>query len=331
MTEKIKNKTLRLSLTAVLAGCMLAGCRYASPTAEDTQLAEKAELLAKKAENTPGRHIGHYITKNYFGRRSIKRLKGKRNANAKELEAARKSIKKKMEALESAATWPEPASVEIPYAATPPAMDGNINEPAWKNALTFEGAYPLSKTEKKNGIDIIWKIMWDKNYIYFAIKCSDSDIIAPKLKRDGYAYCYDSFEIFMMTDKEMGGYWEMIISPSGTIFDSLQTANRAAWMRISRNHRNMKGIRTGISVDGSLNNSGDTDKGFVIEAALPFSEMPGYMKGNKPAPGDKASFMLVKTDISQKNKKTEYYAVQPLLYTCHNTWNYINATLVKKQ
>jgi cellulose/xylan binding protein with CBM9 domain len=325
------NRISRVFLGTIFGIFMLTSCRYTSPTSEDINLAEKTQRLAEAAENTPGRHVGYYFTENYFGRKAIKRLKGENKATSEQLEGARRGIAKKMDALELGPAWPEPISVKIPYAVTLPKIDGNIDEAAWNNALTFEGAYPMGKTEKRSDLDITWKIMWDQNCIYFAIKCADSDIIAPKLERDGRVFLYDSFEIFVMTDKAMGGYWELVISPLDTIFDSLQTANRTAWRRISRNHRNMKGFKTGIKINGSANHSSDIDNSFTIEAALPFSEMPGYMKGNKPKHGDEISFMLVKTDISESNKNVKYYAIQPLLCTCHNTWNYINATLKKNK
>ncbi len=313
----------------ISAMSILGGCRYASPTAEDELLAEKAKCLAEKTEGTPGRHVGYYINNNYFGRRSIGRLSGERKATPEALEDARRSINKRMKYLELAQDWPEPISVKIPYASVPPVLDGNLNEHAWKNALTFEGVYPLNELKKQKKPATLWKVMWDKENIYFAAQCHDESIIAPKLERDECVFSYDSIEIFIMTDLQTGTYWEFIVSPSSCFFDALQTADRAGWRRVARVSKTFKGAETGVQIDGSLNNPGDRDKSFVIEIAMPFSELPGYAKGSKPKPGERLAFMMVRTDVSNKDDSVKYYAVQPLLWTCHNTWNYISAELVK--
>ena len=57
------------------------------------------------------------------------------------------------------------------------------------------------------------------------------------------------------------------------------------------------------------------------EVALPFAELPGYMRGNVPRAGETLSLMLVRTDDAVRRVPI------PFLYDGHNIFGYMRATL----
>jgi len=322
-------KSFISSCAILLVLCTLNGCKSATPTQEDMLLAKHAVALAKQTENTPGRYVGNYITKCFFGRRTITILEGKREATQKQLSAARKSLEKYIFFLELAQNWPAPLSVNIPYATKTPIINGNLNDPAWENALTFKGVYLENKTVRQDTPETVWKIMWDENNIYFGAHCHDKNIIAKKIKNPASLFGHDNLEIFLMTNLRTGSYWEFVVDARGNVFDSLATANRDRFQKIARHGEVLRGAQVCTVVNGTLDDTNDQDQSFTIEIALPFSELPGFMKGNKPKGGEQISFMMARTAVSSVAGKKKMYTMQPVLKSTHNTWNYVNARLCK--
>ena len=214
--------------------------------------------------------------------------------------------------------WPVPPPIRVPHAAAPLTMDGRLDEPAWTNAATFTGLYRFNSRGKLSGPATTWKILWDETYLYFAFDCADRDIVAPKRKRDDTVFMDDCVEMFILPEFRFRTYWELVVSPGGDIFDSVDCKQADQWGAILDLSQDLKGLKCGIEVRGTLNKQDDVDQGYTIEIAVPFAELPGYSRA-APQAGQRLHFMLVRLD---RNGKTfTPYACQPLLGWGHNIWN----------
>jgi hypothetical protein len=227
-------------------------------------------------------------------------------------------MKKLRERINLGLKWPRktPPAFEIPRAEAVPVIDGNISEPSWNSALTFNGSYPLDSLKKEDD-GSIWKIMRDNEYIYVCAYFPDAELFATD--RPGHPYRADSLEVFIMPSKRMKKYWEVVVGCDGDLFDGLHCNNRyGRW--VSGPEAVMKGLKFKVLKQKA---------GYSVEIAIPFAELPNYMLGNKPRAGEVIYFALVKTDKDTENGKTKFYSAFPLLYGGHNIFGHAKGTLKK--
>jgi hypothetical protein len=124
-----------------------------------------------------------------------------------------------------------------------------------------------------------------------------------------------------------GLYWELVVSPSGSVFDALHAKRFQHWGGDRRPGERLSGLKTGCAMRGKENGREGKDAGYRVEVAVPFREIPSYTRGNPPQVGDVLRLMLVRLDKNGEGFKV--YAFQPLLSWGHNIWNYARLELVK--
>jgi len=295
------------------------GTELVAPTTADRALADQANKLIQAAKGTPAQEQLNFLSNDWVS--GLLKLLGSTNpVSPGNLDFARKTITESVETIGKASTWPRPSKVIVPYTSTPPVIDGKLDDAAWAKAVTFTNSYAFNKREPLTKPLTTWKILWDKDYLYFAFDCEDEDIIAPILPRDDMPFQYDSVEIFLLPDFRQGMYWELVIGATGSIYDGLNAKKFTGWGALTRTTENIEGLKVGTHVDGTPNKSGDKDKRYIVEVAVPFKELPSYTRGNPPQKGDILCFML-----ARMNKDGDVFtpiAVFPLLSWGHNIWNY---------
>ncbi len=323
----MRNRIAWLGLCLCVVG--LAGCGGGKPMAEPTDadraLAAEVEQVAAAVRNTPAREAASRINGEGQGR-SLKMLKSERPATAAQLAKARKDLRRYVEHLRRGPTWPDMPEVDVPMARSAPKIDGKLTDPAWAKAATFQGEYPFNQTKKSETSSTTWKILWDETYLYIAYDCTDTDIRAPKMPRDDHVYFHDCVEAFLLPEPRTMVYWELVVSPSGSIFDGLHLKQREKWGCIHGTEEDLQGLQVGTDIRGTVGNSEDTDEGYTVELAIPFGQLPEYSR-TKPAAGHELHLMLVRLDKSAKAFKV--YAFQPLMNWGHNIWNHVKVTLTR--
>lgn len=249
-------------------------------------------------------------------------LKGEAPATAANLDRARKVLTTSLDILRRAAALELPEPIVIPRAVAPPTIDGRLDDDAWRHAATFDGLYRFNSTVPADAPETRWFIAWDDQHLYFAFDCSDADIVAPAYPRDGDVYAADCVEMFILPELRLGQYWEIIISPTGSIFDSLQTKKPTEWGPVMRMDESVNGMRIGHRADGDSRGR----PGYVVEVAVPFDQLPTYTRGNPPRLGDRLHLMLARLDKNADQPLTPY-AFQPLFNWGHNIWNHTPVVL----
>jgi hypothetical protein len=323
--EKDKQSKIGLSICRICAFAIsilfISGC---GPSEEDLRLTDKEIIitLIQKCKGTPAEFRANYLL--HPSVRDKLRLKGVMNAPQNAIENGRENLRKIYADIETGLNWKEPIpQIKIPYVKKSPQIDGKIKPEEWRNSYAVVGSFKLGSPRKNEASDEKWKLMWDEDFIYISLSFRDKKLIAPKMERDSKIYSYDCMEIFIMTEPRLKAYWEIVLSPSMSVFDSLHVAlEKGAWD--AKIYESVKGLR--FAVDVKHDSQGGSE--CTIEAAVPWNEMPGYMKGNKPKHGDYIRLNLLRLDLnSEKTAKPDYFSFQPLLYEGHNIYGMTNCEL----
>lgn len=302
--------------------------RVISPTAADTALAVRAAEAAEKARGTAGREEANL----FLGSESqalVKILTGEIAVKAGDMENARAKIMSMTKILEAGPHRLKPVPIYVPHAVRTPTIDGRLDDIAWMEAVTLEGGYPLNSPVLVKKPNTIWQFLWDEHYLYVGVECEDTDIIAPLLKRDGPVADDDCIRICLLPDLEKGEFWELDASPTCSTFDAMAVKRSKEWGAILQTEIDMKGWRVAATTEGSPNEIMKTlpDRGYTIEMAIPFDQLPGATAGKLANPGDRLWFMLARVDRNRGSFTT--YSYTPLLSSIHNIWNYGELYLIQ--
>ncbi len=197
--------------------------------------------------------------------------------------------------------------------------DGLLNEPDWARAEWSDDFIDITgNPELKPSLRTRMKMLWDDKYLYIAAELIEPQIWATIHKRDAVVFHDNDFEIFLDPDGNGLNYYEIEVNAFGTIWDLMLT-------KAYKDHGkpitswDLKGLKTGIHINGSLNDPTRPDTSWIIEMALPLAElMKGKKSANWPAEGVqwRVNFSRVewKTEVNGTSyrKKTDPENGKPL-------------------
>lgn len=174
------------------------------------------------------------------------------------------------------------------------AIDGKLNEPAWDRALAIDdfrippdGAKPRHPSSAQ--------FLWDDECLYLGVVMEDFDLLALKKERDSWLWEDDVCELFLKPSDVEPVYFEIEINPLGAILDLL-IGRRLAAGHLDRWKDWNPDIRVAVAVSGTINNWKDRDKGWIVEAAIPWTAFTGAAP--KPQLGDRWRFAVCRYDYS---------------------------------
>lgn len=288
-------------------------------TARRLALAERMQAALAIAGISPGREYANRLRgEHYQTWARFFRDQGEQPRRPTE-PAMMEEIGKICRLIEAGPTWPIPPLTRVPRAAQAPVPDGVLDEACWSQAPVFTGLYRFDESVPAEAPKTTFRILWDAQNLYFAFDCQDSDVIAPDRPRDDHVYNDDCVEVFILPEFQFRTYWEIVLAPNGSIFDAIQCKDLDMWGMSMDKAADLDGLRVGIKVRGTINQPGDADEGYTVEAAVPFSALPGYTRAT-PQTGQRIHVMLVRLD--RQGKAFTCYAFQPLQAWGHNIWNF---------
>ena len=155
-------------------------------------------------------------------------------------------------------------------------VDGRLDETDWRLAeatdlfIDIEGLIrprPRFKTTVK--------MLWDDDYLYIAASMEEPHVWGTLQKRDSVIFHDNDFEVFIDPDGDRNEYYELEINALNTVWDLFLTRPyRDGGKAI--NEWDIVGLKTGIQVDGTVNDPRDTDRGWTAELALPWRALGEY-------------------------------------------------------
>ena len=133
---------------------------------------------------------------------------------------------------------------------------------------------------------------WDDYYFYAAFRVRDANVVSTNATTTSQPQQDDDVEVFFETDDARA----KVRTPQ--TFQMAVSAGQGAYFSIGDNTKIPHGkavysYKYAVTVHGTLNKSEDTDEGYDVEMAIPWSEMgrPG-----PPAPGSTWGFNVVSRD-----------------------------------
>lgn len=187
--------------------------------------------------------------------------------------------------------------------ATPPRIDGALDDPAWAQAVpvelhnSFDGGPVQLRTTAR--------LLYDDQYLYVAFDSEDPDVWGTLLKRDEPIYNEEVVEIFLDADANGRTYNELEVSPHNTIFDAYFPSRRrdmdTSWD---------SGMVSAVKVNGTIDDPDDTDKGWTVEMRIPFARLAA-VPHLPPQPNDRWRFNLYRLEHLHR-KQVEGQAFSPL-------------------
>ena len=152
-------------------------------------------------------------------------------------------------------------------------IDGRADDPSWIHAEWTEEFIDIEGTEKpKPEYKTRIKMLWDERYLYIMAELEEPHVWAYYKKPDLIVFEENDFEVFIEPDGDTHNYFEIEINAQNTIFD-LFMAKPYRNGGIPLITWNTPGLKSAVFVDGTINNSTDTDKKWCVEMAIPFEAL----------------------------------------------------------
>ncbi|MBX7258135.1 MAG: carbohydrate-binding family 9-like protein [Candidatus Hydrogenedentes bacterium] len=194
-------------------------------------------------------------------------------------------------------------ALECPKATGGIAVDGQGNEPAWKDvkAITDFRLWNPSLGKPTESTEL--RMCHDDTNVYALFVCTDPDVFALHEGRDAMLWESDCVELFFVPDANSPIYYEFEVSPRNDVFDARIVNSGSGGFRRWAPTWNC-GMRTAATVRGTLNDWRDTDEGFTVEMAIPI-EAFADANGTKPLAGQTWQFAAARMDFSKTLKVEE--------------------------
>jgi hypothetical protein len=142
-------------------------------------------------------------------------------------------------------------------------------------------------------------MLWDNQYLYIGAELEEPHLWATLKQRDTIIFYDNDFEVFIDPDGDTHQYYEIEINALGTLWDlMLIKPYRDGGPAISA--WDVRGIKTGIQLQGTLNDPSDIDQKWTVEMALPMSILRQNIPGKKlPEDGEqwRINFSRVQWDL----------------------------------
>jgi hypothetical protein len=178
-----------------------------------------------------------------------------------------------------------PRTYVVHKADQPVVIDGNLDKEVWRDVgwtelfLDIQGEHmPAPRFETRA------KMLWDDDYFYFAAKMEEPHVWATKTERDAVIFMDNNFEIFIDPNGDTHNYYELEVNAKGTFWDLMLTMPYRnggfpidAW--------DIKGLKIGIDIQGTLNDPSDIDEGWTVEIAIPWNVLLEATRGGMPQEG----------------------------------------------
>ncbi len=166
-------------------------------------------------------------------------------------------------------------------------LDGKLDDPAWLTAASTGPLVDVSngqpnKTSPVNG-DV--KVLWSDEGMYVGFSVADTDVIGgfKKTDKDPHLWTKDTVEIMVDPDGDGDNkdYYEIQINPQNLVFDSQFDDYNQPKVEPDGpfGHQDWSSnVKSAVSVDGTVDKSDDEDRGYTVEALIPWKSFSKAMK-----------------------------------------------------
>jgi hypothetical protein len=167
----------------------------------------------------------------------------------------------------------------VKRAAARIVVDGRLDDASWQGVPAAAFAFPWEE-QKGAKQKTTARLLWDMEYLYVGYQCDDADVVAHFDKRDDPTYRDDAVELFINPKPEQGFYYGLEMNARGTLYDYFYAFPQLLLKRVD-----FSGVLLATHVDGTLNQTGDKDRGWTLELAIPWRNFEELGTAAAPKPG----------------------------------------------
>ncbi len=159
-------------------------------------------------------------------------------------------------------------------------IDGRLDEAVWQSAKWTEEFSDIEGDKKpKPRLATRAKMLWDDKYFYVGAELKEPHVWATLTEHDSVIFQDNDFEIFVDPDGDNHQYYEFEVNALNTFWE-LYLPKPYKDGGSADNSWDIPGLQCQTFVDGSLNDPSDTDRGWYVEIAIPWSAFrPPLPKG----------------------------------------------------
>ncbi|MDR0933327.1 MAG: hypothetical protein LBM70_09970 [Victivallales bacterium] len=272
----------------------------AAPLQEDRELESQLLNLKLRAAGTQAEFMGNRVSAAYVQLMRSTLLE-KRHGDPVVI---RQKLLKLRDEIRLGLDWPKPKQYVIPY------VDGGWSAKNQTNTLTFEGEYPVN-SQKIGDTRTVWKFCYDRKHLYWSARFYDpTPRSVPEKPYEG-----DALELFVRGDPRLREYRELVVDCAGN--------THTAWnvTKLYGTYDNYIG-----PCDGFKFRVLPAPDGWIVEASVPWGEIPGYLPGAEASQGATVVLMALRTRYGGKTAATPI----PFPYDGHNIYGHMTMTLGKE-
>ncbi len=198
-----------------------------------------------------------------------------------------------------------PKNYVVYHTDSPPVIDGNINDLVWQQVSWTDEFQDIEGTAKpRPTFPTKVKMLWDDSCLYIAAQITEPQVWAKLKNHDDIVFRDNDFEVFIDPYNTTQPYYEIEVNALNTIFDLL----------LNKPYRDdgnpiiswdVKGLRSAIKIQGTLNDPSDKDEGWTVEMAIPFKSISLGVGTQLPMEGDlwRINFSRVEWDTKVADGK----------------------------
>lgn len=154
-------------------------------------------------------------------------------------------------------------------------VDGKLNDKAWKKAEARDYNFFYLTNGKKEEQKTTFRMLWDEKNIYIHYDLEDKYINSAETKRDGAPYLDDCTEIFLIPAPNGENiHYCFEINVNKAINDLIFVNNFYGGKKAAIKAYNPE-FELEVTVDGTINDNTDIDKGWTMELAIPHAAFNG--------------------------------------------------------
>ena len=205
-------------------------------------------------------------------------------------------------------------SYEIRRTAAGIAVDGRADDGDWAQAPAVDFVFPWNDTTGEEAQTTIARMLWDDENLYIVYVCKDPYLDSEVTAHDGPVYEEDAVEIFATPNpNDISAYFGYEMNINGALLDYMAFGGGEAWTENIHPAWQSEGVRIATTYEGTLNDHGDTDKGWVLEIAIPLANFRHLGGQIPPRPGDTWRLNLNRTrgDKGQFSLWSDTHAENP--------------------